>query len=341
MNILETVDVWQKLRETTKPIYIYGMGNGADRIMDILAAKNIPVAGVFASDEFVRGHSFRGFRVQRLSEIETSETEFIVVLAFGSNRPEVINHIKAISNRHNLIAPDLPVCPDELFDRKLFEVHKTELETVYNLLEDEQSKKLFENTINYKISGNLSYINDGCDFADILGSLSLTENEIYCDCGAYTGDTIADSFKAIHAFEPSAKTFARLRANYGDNNRIHLYNAAVWSENTTVSISNANNRNNRVTKGSGNVKAVRLEDVVPNATLVKLDVEGAETKALAGMETLIKSGVKLICAVYHRSEDLYKIPLMLKKLNPSYRFKLKRIRCIPAWDLFITADSNS
>ena len=32
--IKETVSVWERLQQTTKPIVLYGMGNGADKIVD-------------------------------------------------------------------------------------------------------------------------------------------------------------------------------------------------------------------------------------------------------------------------------------------------------------------
>ena len=53
-------NVWNSLKETELPIVIYGMGNGADMIIDRLEALGVSVADIFASDEFVRGHSFRG-----------------------------------------------------------------------------------------------------------------------------------------------------------------------------------------------------------------------------------------------------------------------------------------
>ena len=61
--------VWTRLQAETRPVVLYGMGDGADKILDRFAQLGIAAAGVFASDEFVRGHSFRGFRVQKLSEV--------------------------------------------------------------------------------------------------------------------------------------------------------------------------------------------------------------------------------------------------------------------------------
>lgn len=56
--IKEKQDVWQILQLTDKPVVLYGMGNGADQIIDLCDRMQIKVAGIFASDEFVRGQVF-------------------------------------------------------------------------------------------------------------------------------------------------------------------------------------------------------------------------------------------------------------------------------------------
>ena len=62
-------DLWNYLAKAAKPIFLYGMGDGADKVLSVLSSRGIAVQGVFASDEFVRGHSFRGFPVRRYSEV--------------------------------------------------------------------------------------------------------------------------------------------------------------------------------------------------------------------------------------------------------------------------------
>ena len=34
MDLKETISLWNKLEDTKKPIVLYGMGNGADKILD-------------------------------------------------------------------------------------------------------------------------------------------------------------------------------------------------------------------------------------------------------------------------------------------------------------------
>ena len=73
MTNIETLErepyLWDYLRTVQKPIVLYGMGNGADAILDRCAAGGILVAGVFASDEFVRGQQFRGYKVKTYKEM--------------------------------------------------------------------------------------------------------------------------------------------------------------------------------------------------------------------------------------------------------------------------------
>ena len=41
---------WEELKEAKLPIVLYGMGDGADRILAALTAHGLQAAGVFASD---------------------------------------------------------------------------------------------------------------------------------------------------------------------------------------------------------------------------------------------------------------------------------------------------
>ena len=61
-----------------------------------------------------------------------------------------------------------------------------------------------------------------------------------------------------------------------------------------------------------------LEGYAP--TLIKMDIEGSEIEALNGCQKMIAS-VKpdLAVSVYHAPDHLWKIPLLINKLNPGYR----------------------
>ena len=56
-------DLWQTLASLSAPLVLYGTGDGADKILDVMEAKGLHADGVFASDGFVRKRTFRGMPV--------------------------------------------------------------------------------------------------------------------------------------------------------------------------------------------------------------------------------------------------------------------------------------
>ena len=85
-------DLFTYLKHTEKPIVMYGMGNGADKILAALTERGIEIADFFASDGFVRGHSFHGKTVLSYSAVKEKYGigNFIVLLSFASS---LIQHI--------------------------------------------------------------------------------------------------------------------------------------------------------------------------------------------------------------------------------------------------------
>ena len=65
-----TLDLWEYLQQTNKTVVLYGMGNGADKILAVLGERGIPVGGIFASDGFARGNLFHGMPVRTWSDIK-------------------------------------------------------------------------------------------------------------------------------------------------------------------------------------------------------------------------------------------------------------------------------
>ena len=70
-------DVWDILAAESRPIVVYGMGNGADKLLSRFEAYNIEVADFFASDDFVRGQTFHGKKVLTLRQVEEKYEDFI------------------------------------------------------------------------------------------------------------------------------------------------------------------------------------------------------------------------------------------------------------------------
>ncbi len=185
---------WEELKEAKLPIVLYGMGDGADRILTALAAHGLQAAGVFASDEFVRGQVFHSFPVLRYEEAKRRFGRMLVLLAFGTGLPSVLARIDQIAQEQTLLAPDFPVVGNTPFDRTFYEAHRAELETVHSRLADAQSRRVFEDLLAYKRSWQIPYLRR-CEtdpdeaYASIL---RLGPGETLVDLGAYKGDTVQE-----------------------------------------------------------------------------------------------------------------------------------------------------
>ena len=116
-------DMWEELKKEKRPIMVYGMGNGADKLFDRFALFDIKVSEIFASDGFVRGHSFRGYKVRSFSEIKAEYPDFVIVLSFASNREEVIDMLADIDKHYDVYVPDMPVAGvEEYFDKNFYNI---------------------------------------------------------------------------------------------------------------------------------------------------------------------------------------------------------------------------
>ena len=355
MNVEVKQDLWSYLSSATKPILMYGMGNGADKILAVCERYGIKIADFFASDGFVRGHSFHEKRVLSYSEAKEKYGDFIVLLSFASSLTDVIDNIKKISSEVELYAPDVPVFGDNLFNMKFFNDHKEDFEYAYSLFGDERSKEVFENVISYKLSGKIDYLflSDDCE-SDVMDSVLKPKGiKRYVDLGAYNGDTIrslmsyTDSLDEIIAFEPDRRNFRKLTEykDSVDSPKITAYNIGAWDSKGELCFDPSGNRNANISTAPTGKKTVTVSvDSVDNICLdlapdyIKYDVEGSEKEALLGSRiTIERHSPRLLVSAYHRSEDLYLLPRLIKELNADYKLYLRKLPYIPAWDLNIYA----
>ncbi len=345
-------DLWQYLSSSSKPIVMYGMGNGADKIINVLEGYGKEVADFFASDQFVRGQAFHGKTVMTFADIKAKYLEFIVIVSFGTSLSEVLCNIYKIADEHELYAPDVPVSGETLFTLDFYKENFSKFEEAYNLLCDDESKRIYANIIRYKITGDISYLRDAVSDKDTERSLlDFDCFKTFVDAGAYNGDTAkkfienCKNASKIYAIEPDRKNFKKLSA-YAENEKrakILPFNFGAWDKEDTAEFAVGGNRNSAI--GQQNLKkseTVLLNTVdslkIRDADYIKYDVEGAEKEALKGSVNTVRASLpSLLVSLYHRSEDLFALPLLVKKLFPDYSLYLRRFEYIPAWDINLYA----
>ena len=215
------------------------------------------------------------------------------------------------------------------------------IKQVREILADEASKKVLDARIEVYETGNITSLqNIKTDSVQYFNEdiLTLSDNELFIDLGAYKGDTIESfiqhvkgKYKKIIAFEPDQETMLSLNHYILENNinNVVVYKLATWNKKEVLKFREEGSYISQISDiGASSINANSLDnvlfDVVP-ATFIKMDIEGAELETIEGAENIIKKyRPKLAICVYHKADDIFEIPLAIKKLVPEYKLYLRQ-----------------
>lgn len=230
---------------------------------------------------------------------------------------------------------------EELYNRAIsLKNHVDDYITLYNSLCDYRSKKLLYsilsnwyqfdfNSIEESFEKNFSHYFD-------LDIVKCDENEVIVDAGAFIGDTVIDyinnygiqNYKKIYCYDITQSNIEALKINLKNYHNIICYNKALSNNQEPLYISqnSISTSANMVTQnGSEKIESSTLDiDIKEPITLIKMDIEGYEKKALEGAKNhIINDKPKLLISVYHNHEDLWKIPKIIREYNKDYKFYLR------------------
>lgn len=344
-------DLWMTLKERKKPLVMYGMGNGADKITDEVERRGLAISDYFASDGFVRGQFFRGKKVLTWEEIRKKYSDFIILVGFASALPEVMERIEALDREYELYIPDVPVAGRGIFDAPFYEKYRFFFQEAREIWADDASLQIYDGVIAFKLTGEYRYLKGAVsDREEVYQKLLCAERYRSCaDLGAYNGDSVREFIRyfphvqKIYSMEPDRHNFRKLTEflTEKDLSFVTAYPYAAWKEDGQHSFNASGNRNASLNGGgTQSVEVRKLDTLLQGAPVdyIKYDVEGSEYEALWGSyDTIARFTPDLMVSVYHRNEDIFRLPLFVRTLSPKYRLYLRRFPGFPAWDVNLYA----
>ena len=211
---------------------------------------------------------------------------------------------------------------------------------------DEKSKKVLAAILNYKLTHDMDYISEIADASEEqyfdVDVIQYDQKDVFVDCGSYIGDTIQqyiknnnNCYESIVCIETDIDNCEIIRKNVLPSIKGELHELACWNEKATLlfdkigSGSGTLNVNNNTSTEKIEVNADTIDHILNGRreTYIKMDIEGAEYKALIGaIDTIQKWYPTLMISVYHKQDDLVKLPALIKSLNEDYRFYLRHYR---------------
>ncbi len=319
---------WERLSFERRPIVIYGMGNGADKLIAQLEARGISYADIFASDDFVRGQSFHGHRVLTFSEVKEKYPEFVILLAFGTSRPDVLQTLYAMAESYPLYMPDLPIVGHSLWDNQFEAEHQDEISMARELFSDDASRALYDAVLFYRHTGDISHLKNAPFASAPFAFLPYESFVSVIDAGAYRGETVSEllsfakNVRYALAIEPDARNYLHLKTYAENETRLQIVtlHAALFDKVDVASFYGSGNRGAALTNTPHKARVEEIPTLSVDSTVfgvsgekqsefpseltdnmkhfreitqgrvdyIKYDVEGAEAEALRGSAELIK-----------------------------------------------------
>ncbi len=333
-----------------RPIVLYGAGGGFDSFSRFVVERYGLVVDVVLDRKFDVG-VFRGvpaFHPERFVPTPVQLEDGVVVVTIFREEfyPEVFGllarmgfaNVVPITDVYEcyLLYPSPEVCGEGYYARSEGRI----LEAM-RLLSDGLSLEVFARYVSMHVTGRslrfpVSPPEEQYFPSDVLMRKGLSR---YVCCGAYDGDTVGrlvgvggGELEALACFEPDPGNFGRMLDRFNGlgrvANEVLVSRAGVYDRRTWLRFGGGRGANSFVSEEGGDVvRMITLDEELPERfrpTLISMDVEGSELKALRGAEGTIRDHVPdLAVCVYHSPDHAWEVPLYLNGLGLGYRFYMR------------------
>lgn len=340
--------IFDAIKAAPAPVVLWGAGEIAWCVWTYLRQRGIEPVCFCDNNPVKQGTVHLGLPVYDYESLRRKFSQngekYHIVVATGPQYKDAIFSQLAAAHEENPIwyLRGYEVCGEKI-NYPYVREHSAKFEEAYSLLSDEFSRKVFRNVLNAKLSGDFALYEEvlrGSEYFD-EEVVRLTNHEVFLDVGAYKGNAVVEfakrtggKYDGIIAFEPDKKTFTALQSVLAKNNikKIETHNKGAWNKQAFLHFHDGREGGSRLLEISGKAfSATSVEmDTIDNilhgqrVTYISMDIEGSEHYAIIGAEQAIKKWKpKMAVCVYHKREDLFDIPLLLKSIMPEYKFYLR------------------
>jgi FkbM family methyltransferase len=213
--------------------------------------------------------------------------------------------------------------------------NQSSFERIYERLLDELSRTTFRDLVDYRGSGDLSYMQRysfdpvGQYFAEFI---EYSADEVFVDAGGYDGQTAREfirhcpRYKRIYFFEPAEENMRRAKENLKGFDNIIYFTKGMSNREGRVSFdADAGSASSISSSGEVEIEVDTLDRLVDEpVTFIKMDIEGAEAEAIEGCRGHIaRDHPKLAIAVYHKVNDFWGLPEMILSIRDDYELYIR------------------
>ncbi len=324
----------QMIKSSGKPVAVYGAGYSGGECCEALEGL---IKYVCDDDPQKIGTVFYGFTIISPESLPIDDDYYIIIANGFIDAMQ--RRLSSLGLADKYLDVDFGRYDKERENYVYYSNNRERVEKAFELLADDKSREVFVRMINYKIHRDRQEILGIVDSEQYFDSdvMPINDSEVFVDLGAFNGDTIRAflqktqaKYDKIIALEPSKRNYDELLKTTESMRNVLCFNNGAWSENTELLFEVPDSKNSYVSdRGTERISVVKLDDVLEKngaiPTLIKADIEGAEKEAIIGMRRTISMNTpKLALCVYHDTEDIFEIPLMINAINSGYDFYLRQ-----------------
>lgn len=319
-----------------KKLVLFGAGDCGHVVFQMLHNANIEVLCFCDNKTDGRTDTETGLKIAALDDLLDKAKDLMILIC-------VVNKEACQSIYGQLlgkgIARNQIRVMTEYYDRlsdTYFETNLENYKKAYGLLEDDRSRQIYLARMKKVfLMTSISEIVSPSQDEYFDEKVILSDHEVFVDCGGFDGSTSVrfiercrGCYSNIIIFEPERCKKSMIEENMGKNH-YELYLAGVWSQSARLNFDALTTNASHIseTDSGYQIDVVALDETIyeKNPTFIKMDIEGAEQEALKGCRRIIKEyKPKLAVCIYHKPEDLYEIPSLIKRLNPEYKLYVRQ-----------------
>lgn len=212
-------------------------------------------------------------------------------------------------------------------------------ESAFQLYQDENSKKILLDRIKTYLFRDEFSDYENIDEMYFPEQITFTDKEVFIDAGLYTGDTteqfigkVAGKYEHIYGFEIDPKNLSGAQSNLCKYQNVTIVEQGLSDRVTSAKANLGLGMGSNISADAFDTISLTsldeffktLGENVKKPTFIKMDIEGAELAALEGAKAIIsKYKPKLAIAAYHKPEDMYQLPFIIREMNPDYKLMLR------------------
>lgn len=333
-------DVIKKIKKFEKVI-IWGTGVAGTMIHKSLRKNGVEIYAFSDSNSFQNGYTEKeGCKVISCFDIP-KEACVVIAANYDYGIHDFLNG-KEIKNWIYIDPFYLSAYSDVYVDKisKIYSDNSEKIKDVYSSLSDSKSRETFKAVLLHRAVHKIDTLWNYWERKQYFGNDVIKNvSGNFVDCGAYNGDTLRDFIDQVHgkeylyyAFEPETDNYSTLRkyAEETDPERIKTYKLGIWDKKTKLCFvcdDEGGGETGRMVENENNeeVESVSVDSVDnilngDRADFIKMDIEGAEIKALSGCcKTVGLWHPTMAISSYHELEHLWEVPIKILTLSEEYK----------------------